>query len=154
MRTALCTLLTCGLMLGAASGIAADKPAANRTAADKPTGGKPQLKLEHPSNVALVEGTKPGDLVYKHFPSNLRLYIFDKDGQEKSACNDPCTSSWPPLIVPTGDARTVGDWKPFKRDDGRLQWAYKGHPVYIRYHDSPEKPMGDGVDGTWHLLNP
>ena len=27
-------------------------------------------------------------------------------------------------------------------------------PLYVSYHDSPENPMGDGLDGTWHLLKP
>lgn len=140
MRSALCTLLTAGtLLFTGAQLLAADHPGP---------------KLEHPSNVALVEGAKPGDLVYKHFPTNLRLYVFDKDGPGKSNCNEPCTAAWPPLLVPQGDARNVGDWKPFKRDDGRLQWAYKGHPVYVRYHDSPDMPMGDGIDGAWHFLTP
>lgn len=112
------------------------------------------IKLEHPSNVALVEGATPQDLIYKHFPTNLRLYFSDHDGLGKSKCNDSCAEAWQPLPVPPGDAKSIGDWKPMLRDDGRLQWAYKGHPVYILYHDSPDRPIGDGVDGSWHFLQP
>ena len=119
------------------------------TAADRP----PQ-KLEHPSNVALVENSPGPGLIYKHFPTNLRLYIFDGDKDGKSGCIDACAGAWPPLIVPPGDDKKIGDWKPILRDDGRLQWSYKGHPVYVRYHDSLEHPMGDGFEGKWHFLTP
>jgi len=108
-------------------------------------------KLEHPGEVALVEG--PDGWAYQHFPSNLRLYVFDKDPAGKSTCNVGCSEAWPPLIAPD-DAPLVGDWTKVVREDGRKQWAYKGHPVYLRYHDSPVVSTGNGVDGVWHFLEP
>jgi predicted lipoprotein with Yx(FWY)xxD motif len=38
------------------------------------------------------------------------------------------------------------------RSDGRQQWAYRGQPVYMRFHDAPDQPTGDGIDGKWHLI--
>ena len=38
------------------------------------------------------------------------------------------------------------------RKDGRRQWAYRDKAVYVRIHDAPDKPTGDGVDGKWHLV--
>ncbi len=108
-------------------------------------------RLEHPGQIALVQsGT---GLRYVHFPTNLRLYIFDEDSENKSVCNLGCASQWPPVIAPD-NATMIGLWTAIDRDDGRKQWAYKGRPVYVRYHDSPSAPTGDGVDGVWHFLEP
>ena len=54
----------------------------------------------------------------------------------------------------TNDDKAVGDWSVVERYDGTRQWAYQGHPVYLHYHDSPDKPLGNGVDGAWHFLQP
>ena len=114
-------------------------------------GANPPAKSEHPGEVALIQ--EGNGWAYKHFPTNLTLYTYDKDPPNKSVCNDSCAAVWPP-IVPHEDAKPMGDWTLVKRDDGREQWAYQGHPVYVRYHDSPEKPSGNGVDGVWHTLEP
>ena len=37
----------------------------------------------------------------------MTLYTFDKDYAGKSACNDPCTKNWPPLMA-TGNAGAPG----------------------------------------------
>jgi predicted lipoprotein with Yx(FWY)xxD motif len=111
-----------------------------------------QDKLEHPGVVALSE--ESGGRLYRHFPTSLRLYVYDKDSPGLSACNAGCSSAWPPLIAEEGSAKRIGDWTQFKREDGRQQWAYKSRPVYLRYHDTPDAPQGDGVDGVWHLLKP
>lgn len=108
-------------------------------------------KLEHPGQVALLE-TETG-WGYVHFPTNLRLYTYDRDTENSSACNDGCSSTWLPVIAPE-DAEPIGHWTTIMREDGRRQWAYQGRPVYVLYHDSPTDPVGDGHDGVWHLLEP
>lgn len=108
--------------------------------------------LEHPGEVALVKDPELG-WVYRHFPSGLRLYVYDKDSPGKSACNVGCDTRWIPLLAPA-NAKPTGDWTLLTRESGRQQWAYKGRPVYTLIHDSPSSPAGDGVDGVWHLLEP
>jgi len=114
--------------------------------ATKPT------KTEHPANVALLE--QPTGWTYVQFPSNLRLYVNDQDKPGKSLCNEGCQGAWPPLTPTDIDVRPVGHWTQIRRDDGSHQWAYKGRPVYLRFHDSIEQPTGDGVDGVWRFLKP
>ena len=46
----------------------------------------------------------------------------------------------------------MGDWSVIRRDDGTQQWAYHGKPVYSLFHDAPNKPVGDGEGGVWHVL--
>ena len=114
-------------------------------------GATPPTNLEHPGQVALMESA--AGWYYVHFPTSLRLYVFDLDTDGKSTCNFGCSSAWPPLLAPD-DAESIGHWTVLVREDGRKQWAYKDRPVYLRYHDSPSKPTGDGVDGVWHFLEP
>ncbi|MGE4061897.1 MAG: hypothetical protein AB7E79_00880 [Rhodospirillaceae bacterium] len=111
----------------------------------------PPANQQHPGNVALAE--ESGVWVYKQFPTMLRLYVFDDDKPGKLACVDDCLLRWPPLFAPPG-SKNVGQWGTVKRADGSLQWAYKGRPAYMRFHDSVSQPMGDGVDGKWHFLEP
>src|SRR3982074_2893963 len=57
--------------------------------------------------------------------SGMTLYVFDRDTVVgKSACNGPCATNWPPLVV-IGNAQPVPGYTILERDDGRKQWAYK-----------------------------
>ncbi len=38
-----------------------------------------------------------------------------------------------------------------KRDDGRLQWAYKNSPVYTYFEDRPNDARGVGKGMDWYL---
>lgn len=91
-------------------------------------------------------------------PNGMTLYTFDKDtmGAGTSVCNGPCATNWPPLYAPDGTpAQTRGDWSVVRRDDGRLQWAYKGRPLYYWVKDTkPGDMTGDGVNGAWRVARP
>ena len=78
----------------------------------------------------------------------------DRDAPNKSVCVGGCASAWVPLQVSNADTKTVGEWAIFTRDDGKRQWSYKGRPVYTLFHDSAERPIGNGVEGKWHYLEP
>ena len=86
----------------------------------------------------------------------MTLYTFDKDtvGSEKSACNDTCATNWPPFLAKMGE-KSGGDYSLFSRDDGRLQWAFKGKPLYLWIKDvRPGDMKGDGVNNVWHVAKP
>jgi len=88
--------------------------------------------------------------------NGMTLYVFDNDqaGAGKSACNGPCAANWPPLAANADDAAD-GDYSVIKRNDGGLQWAYKGRPLYLWVKDaSPGDQTGDGVKGVWHTAKP
>ena len=104
-----------------------------------------------PTEIALTDEGSKGK-VLRHFPSSLRLYTSDKDAPGRSNCNLGCASRWPPVLAPA-DATDLNDFTVVTRDDGRRQWAYKGKPLYMRYHDAPSTPMGDGDEnGSWHII--
>jgi predicted lipoprotein with Yx(FWY)xxD motif len=84
----------------------------------------------------------------------MTLYVYDPDTTGKSVCNGPCATSWPPLLAATG-ATPVGKYTIVTRDDGSLQWAYDGKPLYGWKNDKqPGDATGDGVGGKWHTAKP
>lgn len=111
----------------------------------------PAARKGFPAEVALVDEGKLGS-VFRQFPTGLRLYYSDLDRADRSMCNGGCATRWPPLLAPK-DAKPIAEWTLVTRDNGESQWAYRGRPLYVRYHDSPEEPAGDGDEGgKWHLL--
>ena len=112
-----------------------------------------ETKQEHPGEIALMQGDD-GALSYRLAANGFRLYVSDRDSPGKSVCNGGCARAWIPLAVHVTDLKTVGDWTIMMRDDGSRQWAYKGRPVYSLFHDSPDRPIGEGIEGVWHLLVP
>lgn len=88
--------------------------------------------------------------------NGMTLYTFDRDamGSGKSVCNGPCATNWPPLMAMMGD-KAMGDYAVITRDDGKMQWAYKGKPLYFWVKDAkPGDKTGDGFNGVWHIARP
>jgi predicted lipoprotein with Yx(FWY)xxD motif len=85
----------------------------------------------------------------------MTLYTFDKDSKGKSACNGPCAVNWPPLMA-AGDAKGDKGYTVIKRDDDKMQWAYKDKPLYTWKNDKkPGDITGDGfLNGAWHIAKP
>ncbi|MCE1191870.1 MAG: hypothetical protein LWW96_06935 [Acidovorax sp.] len=86
--------------------------------------------------------------------NGMTLYTFDRDvaGSGKSVCNGPCATNWPPLVASTAPG---GDYTLVTRDDGKMQLAYKGKPLYYWAKDAkPGDKTGDGVNQVWHTARP
>lgn len=85
----------------------------------------------------------------------MTLYVFTRDAAGKSNCNGACATNWPPLKA-AADSKAFGEWSSFKRDDGSLQWAYKGKALYTWSKDKkPGDVTGDGFsNGTWLIAVP
>jgi predicted lipoprotein with Yx(FWY)xxD motif len=83
----------------------------------------------------------------------MTLYTFDRDegSPGKSSCKGPCAAAWPAVTAPA-DATPRGPWTLVSREDGTLQWAYRGRPLY-RYAADPfaGATYGDGVGTVWHV---
>lgn len=84
--------------------------------------------------------------------NGMTLYTFDKDKDGVSACYDACAAAWPPYLGKEGDAMAK-DWTLVKRNDGTMQWAYDGKPVYFFKDDAAKgDAKGDGLKGIWHVI--
>ncbi|MEL7449106.1 MAG: di-heme oxidoredictase family protein [Pseudomonadota bacterium] len=130
---------------------------ANDLCPDTPPGtvvdgdGCPIIELVHEvatANGILIGGTgssAPG----------FSLYVFDDDlGTTGSTCNDDCAASWPPLLVADGAVSGVLDLSTVTRNDGSMQAAYQGRPLYFFSGDSnPGDTNGQGVNNSWWLVD-
>jgi Uncharacterized protein conserved in bacteria len=87
-------------------------------------------------------------------PVGQTLYAYDPDGSGGgSQCSGPCAAVWPPYTADAG-ATAPTDFSTVKRDDGSLQWAYRGRPLYLFAGDAqPGDHDGDGVNGQWHVVH-
>jgi len=82
----------------------------------------------------------------------MTLYTFDKDAPGKSNCNGQCAEYWPPAAATASD-KPVGDLTIIKRDDGSLQWADSGKPLYTFKNDAkPGDALGDKKNNVWHAV--
>jgi predicted lipoprotein with Yx(FWY)xxD motif len=82
----------------------------------------------------------------------MTLYTFDKDDAGKSNCTGECAEYWPPAMA-TSDDKPVGDLTIIKRDDGSMQWADGGKPLYTFKSDmKPGDTMGDKKKDVWHVV--
>jgi hypothetical protein len=104
--------------------------------------------LSYPGAVALAQ-IAPGTWSYKSFPQLLPLYVFKGEPKGRSLCDRDCTAVWPIIRAEEHD-KPVGFWTIVKRDDGRLQWAYKNRPVYTYFEDRPNEPKGVGKHMDWY----
>jgi CxxC motif-containing protein (DUF1111 family)/predicted lipoprotein with Yx(FWY)xxD motif len=104
----------------------------------------PQLIEVAFNNDILVGGTdseKPG----------FTLYIFDDDiGIEGSNCNDNCAINWPPLLVSDGEASGVPNLSLIQRNDGSMQAAYEGKPLYFFIGDTAKETTEGANIPNWH----
>ncbi|MGW8463824.1 COG4315 family predicted lipoprotein [Pseudomonas sp. CLCA07] len=83
---------------------------------------------------------------------DMTLYTYDKDAGGKSMCNGECAEYWPPMMAPAG-AKAEGKWTVIKRDDGKMQWAYDGKPLYYFQKDkAPGEMKGDKMKDVWHAV--
>jgi predicted lipoprotein with Yx(FWY)xxD motif len=105
------------------------------------------ISKEHPGAVALSQ-ENGGTWTYKSFPQLTRLYTSRNDARGSSNCDETCATAWPPLYATEQDAgKKVGHWTVIKRASGQPQWAYKGQPVYSRFHDLPADAHAVEVEG-------
>lgn len=84
-------------------------------------------------------------------PNGMTLYTFAKDvaGSGKSECNGACADLWPPFTA-GANAQGSGNWGLIKRDDGKMQWTYKGRPLYTYAKDTkPGDKSGHNYNNMW-----
>ncbi len=92
----------------------------------------------------------------------ITLYDFPPDKGTTSVCYGACAALWPPLLTkgkplagPGVRASLLGTTK---RNDGKLEVTYNGHPLYYFVSDrKPGQTTGQGVKqfgGPWWVLSP
>jgi predicted lipoprotein with Yx(FWY)xxD motif len=94
--------------------------------------------------------------------SGHAVYLWVKDGMNKSECSGACAGAWPPVTV-SGTLTASGgaegsDLGTITGANGSKQVTYDGHPLYYYAGDSgPGQSNGQGSDGfgaKWWLVSP
>jgi predicted lipoprotein with Yx(FWY)xxD motif len=143
-----------GALLVAACSSAAGAPASGSPASSSPASA---------STTGTVITTHSGSAgSFLTDGSGHAVYLWTKDGMNKSACTGACAGAWPPVEA-KGTLTVSGGAKPsdlgtITRSDGSKQVTYDGHPLYYFAGDSgPGQVSGQGSDGfgaKWWLLAP
>lgn len=111
------------------------------------------LALAVAHGAALAEATPKfsGSLLVD--AKGMTLYTFDKDAMGKSNCSGGCAAAWPPAAVAADIERASGDFTIVTRDDGTLQWAHRGRPLYRFAGDGKAGDVnGDNQGNVWHVV--
>jgi hypothetical protein len=78
--------------------------------------------------------------------------VSDKDQPGRSNCTGGCATTWPAFKVENA-ALEGGLFTIVRRDDGVMQWAYNGKPLYFFAGDAtPGDAKGDKQGGVWHVV--
>lgn len=84
-------------------------------------------------------------------PDGRTLYTYAKDPERKATCTGTCAQQWPPLLA--GGEQGLKSFSVFAREDGRLQWAFEGKPLYMSVKDTaPGDALGHGIDDAWSIV--
>jgi len=90
--------------------------------------------------------------------AGMTLYLFTNDEPGTSNCTGECLVNWPaftaadPLTLPDG---VPGELSQITRDDGTMQVAYNGMPLYYWANDTqPGDTTGQGVGDVWYVVAP
>lgn len=101
----------------------------------------------------------PGDVAFsieggvRAFPSGLPIYTYANDLLSESTCYFGCIGAWSPLLASTPNNYAVGYWTQIVRKDNRIQWAYRGHPIYTHFGDNVNLASGHGAEGgKWNVV--
>jgi len=107
-----------------------------------------------------VRGSKLGKILVDG--TGRTLYLFLKDKGTASTCFGPCATVWPPLVTQgkpqSGAGASAAQLATTKRQDGKVQVTYHGHPLYFYADDhAPGDTTGQGLNqfgAEWYVLTP
>lgn len=90
--------------------------------------------------------------------NGMTLYVFKKDGPDKTACTGTCAGLWPPLTVPSASAFTppasLAGFGTFTRPDGKIQVTFNKRPLYYYSLDTKAgQTNGEGYLGLWYVAS-
>jgi predicted lipoprotein with Yx(FWY)xxD motif len=89
------------------------------------------------------------------------IYIFERDGKNKSNCYGECAVAWPPVLTEGEPEAGRGIDRSLlattERRDGKLQVTYAGKPLYYYAHEGPREVKCHNVNlngGFWWVIGP
>jgi predicted lipoprotein with Yx(FWY)xxD motif len=105
-----------------------------------------------PSDQPRMSSTQTNSTPLMTTSSGMTVYTFDEDVLGRSTCYDRCAGYWPPVIARPGQ-QSSGDLTIIRRNDGTMQWAKQGRPLYTFAEDTMMGEMrGDNYNQNWHVV--
>ncbi|OGG12511.1 hypothetical protein A2875_04530 [Candidatus Gottesmanbacteria bacterium RIFCSPHIGHO2_01_FULL_46_14] len=96
--------------------------------------------------------TNAANGTYLTDPKGTSLYTYTKDTAGVSNCSGQCLANWPAFTTPSVPASLPDNMGTITRDDGTIQFTWKGMPLYFYVKDqAPGDVTGEGVGGVWYL---
>ncbi len=86
-------------------------------------------------------------------PSGKALYTYGGDSTGVSNCTASCLASWPAYKASNSAALPANVTAITRSDNGQMQYAYKGMPLYYFVSDSGSSVTGNGV-GNFTVARP
>jgi predicted lipoprotein with Yx(FWY)xxD motif len=85
------------------------------------------------------------------------LYLYTPDSKNHSVCYGSCAQLWPPLLTTAKPIAGLGVRRLLlgttRRNNGKLQVTYNGHPLYRYVGDSAAgQANGENYGGIWFVL--
>jgi len=131
-------------------------PPMEPTAGDSATRDKPEERgapaspgLRFPAGFG-IEPTRLGSVLAAR--GGRTLYVAVASGRDDAPCGKGCKQRWLPLHLAPDD-RAFAPFGAVATADGKLQWTYQDHPLFLWNGDQhPGDVTGDGVDGRWFAV--
>jgi predicted lipoprotein with Yx(FWY)xxD motif len=84
--------------------------------------------------------------------SGMTVYTYEDDGLGRSSCYGECAEYWPPVLATPGSYAS-GNLTLVPREDGTMQWAVRGMPLYTYVEDHvPGDTNGEGLGDEWYVV--
>lgn len=80
---------------------------------------------------------------------NFSVYMSDRDGPNKSNCDELCARTWQPMLAPVS-AQARDGWSIFERSPGVYQWAFRERPLYTYALDYDIRSLRGSDQPGWH----
>jgi predicted lipoprotein with Yx(FWY)xxD motif len=104
-----------------------------------------------------VSSSEFGPMVWG--PNRQAIYVFQRDGFQRSRCYGACARAWPPVYTTGKPAAGRGARSSLlgtiRRRDGRRQVTYRGRPLYYYAHEGRGQVLCHNVDlngGLWWVI--
>lgn len=108
------------------------------------------------TTVVFARSSPYGDVLTAGYSATLYMNV--KDSADHSSCTGRCATTWHPLVTDREPQALEGASanlvSAFRRDDGRRQVTYNGHPLYTYRGDhQPLAATGQGANDRWYLIS-
>ena len=136
-----------------------DAPSSSSPSSSPPSSRPSPTTDARPGTRIIVADSDYGPMLYDG--SGQPIYLFTAETGTRPRCYEECAADWPPVLT-TGKPSASGDARAdllatTRRDDGRVQVTYDGHPLYFYAHEGKYQVLCHDIEeygGTWLVVRP